>query len=159
VEELLTSSLLDGIPEYSLDAESIWVRADLTLNSLMQQCPDGWTIYGLPTFLETTVGGGVAVAAHGSTKSGGGFLESITSIEVLCDSGLVEANRSQHKELFFSTIGGLGSTGLITRVKIRLSRDLKCINLSGSKPLDEFTRKYIDQLNQNALIKENSHSL
>ena len=82
------------------------------------------SLYSLPGHLEVTIGGCVANDVHGKdTFKFGNFGENILEVEiVLANNEIVTCSNSSNKELFLSTIGGLGLTGIITKIKVNLKK-------------------------------------
>ena len=70
-----------------------------------------------------TLGGAVASDIHGKNdRRVGSFGNHVESLElVLADGSRVSSSRAQHPELFAATIGGMGLTGFIMQVTLRLS--------------------------------------
>jgi FAD/FMN-containing dehydrogenase len=69
------------------------------------------------------LGGAVASNVHGKNHHHCGSVEHFVDfLEVATPSGFVRCSRSEHPDLFRSTVGGYGLTGLITRVGLRMKR-------------------------------------
>jgi len=69
-----------------------------------------------------TVGGAVASDIHGKSDwRDGSFGNHVVAVTVVApDHGAIECSASQHPDLFAATIGGMGLTGFITSVTMRL---------------------------------------
>lgn len=71
-----------------------------------------------------TIGGGVASDIHGKNHPGAGsfghHVEALTL--ATADGRTVRCSRHERTELFAATVGGMGLTGLITEVELRLER-------------------------------------
>ncbi|MBI4814956.1 MAG: FAD-binding oxidoreductase [Deltaproteobacteria bacterium] len=82
---------------------------------------------GLPVVPGTglaTLGGCVAADIHGKNHHKCGSFEAcVESFELVSPDGIRRrCSRETESELFFATLGGMGLTGLITRVSLRLER-------------------------------------
>jgi len=119
-------------------------EAGLSLASLLEiVVPAGWFLPVTPGTQYVTLGGAVANDVHGKNHHGGGTLcHHITQFEVLRSDGQrLVCSPTQNVEMFRATIGGLGLTGLITWVEMRLKKivnafiDQEIIQFGG---IDEF---------------------
>lgn len=77
----------------------------------------------LPGTLHATLAGGIANDIHGKNnphaKSLGHHIE---WIELLINDQLIHCSRTNRSDLFYATVGGLGLTGIIIRLAIRLKK-------------------------------------
>lgn len=103
--------------------------------------PRGFFLSVTPGTKFVSLGGAVASDVHGKDHHvTGTFSSHVLFIDVLtAQQGVVRASRKENSELFFATIGGMGLTGLILRVAIKLKSipspfirqiTYKCGNLS-----------------------------
>jgi len=69
-----------------------------------------------------TVGGALACDVHGKNHHvDGSFSNHVLDFHLLTASGdVVRCSRSENPRLFWGTVGGLGLTGIVTRVRLRL---------------------------------------
>lgn len=90
-------------------------------------------LYGIPGKRNVTFGGAAASDVHGKDNLwGGSFIKNIEELTLKTSSGLIfKTSREKNKEIFYSTIGGYGLTGVILDLKI--ARD----NLAPHKFLTE----------------------
>lgn len=71
-----------------------------------------------------TVGGSVAVNCHGRDPRQGCIVDVVEEVEVLlADGRLLKASRSENADLFRATVGGYGTTGVITSISLKLVND------------------------------------
>ena len=86
--------------------------------------PRGWFLPVTPGTRFVTLGGAVAGDVHGKNHHvDGSFGRHVESFELLCPvGGRRVCSRLEHPELFAATLGGMGLTGLITRVRLRLRK-------------------------------------
>lgn len=82
----------------------------------------GWGLPVTPGTQFATVGGAVANDVHGKNHhSFGSFGNHVISLRLLrSDFGVISCSATEHPDLFFATIGGLGLTGVILDVTIAL---------------------------------------
>jgi FAD/FMN-containing dehydrogenase len=100
-------------------------EAGLSLAEILRVfVPRGWFPPVSPGTKFVTVGGCVASDVHGKNHhrdgSFGGFVGRL--VLETADGRLVECGSDRERELFLATVGGMGLTGLITEVTVRLKR-------------------------------------
>ena len=85
--------------------------------------PRGWWLPVTPGTSFATVGGSIASDVHGKNHHlVGTFGEHVKEIEIMLGNGeIVTASASQYADLFYSTCGGMGLTGVILSAKIQLA--------------------------------------
>lgn len=77
----------------------------------------------IPGTLKATVAGGIANDIHGKNNpQQGTFGEHILSLELQLGSQSYHCDRKTHADLFEATLAGLGLTGLIKRVSIKMRK-------------------------------------
>jgi len=119
-------------------------EAGVMLGDLLRWClPQGWMLPVVPGTQFITVGGAVANDIHGKNHHvAGNFGNHVLAIELLRSTGeRLLIGPDQEPELFAATVGGLGLTGLITRVRIQMVPVSNEFVLTESIPfgnLDEF---------------------
>jgi decaprenylphospho-beta-D-ribofuranose 2-oxidase len=86
--------------------------------------PRGWMAPASPGTAFATLGGGVANDVHGKNHDRmGSFGDHLAWIDLLLPSGeRVRVSETEHPELYRATIGGLGLTGFILGMGLRLMR-------------------------------------
>lgn len=110
-----------------LDSTSgrVKVGAGTRLGDLLAHLvPRGWWISGVPGFLDVTVGGIAAVDAHGKDHfKSGSFGDQIEEMELaIADGSKIRINSDDHRDLFSSTVAGMGLTGHILGLTVRLQK-------------------------------------
>ncbi len=82
----------------------------------------GWFLPVTPGTKFVSVGGMVASNVHGKNHHlDGGISNFVESFRIYCKTGKIkECSRQKNKELFYMTIGGMGLTGIILSVKLKL---------------------------------------
>lgn len=86
--------------------------------------PKGWFLPVTPGTKFITVGGAVGSDVHGKNHHvDGSFSNHIVEMDLVLASGeVVTCSPEKYPDLFEATCGGMGLTGLITRVKFRLKK-------------------------------------
>lgn len=121
----LTLSMLAMDRMLSFDTETgmLTCEAGVMLADILKTfVPRGWFPPVVPGTKHVTVGGLIAVDAHGKNHhrdgSFGSHVESLTL--VTADGNIRECSRAEHRDLFHATIGGMGLTGIILSARFRL---------------------------------------
>ncbi len=99
-------------------------QAGVTLDQVLDIIvPKGWFLPVTPGTKFITIGGAVASDVHGKNHHvDGSFSSHITAMDVLTSQGLITCSAEQEADLFWATCGGMGLTGIITRVQFRLKK-------------------------------------
>ncbi|WP_229223745.1 FAD-binding oxidoreductase [Duganella sp. sic0402] len=100
-------------------------EAGATLADLLEVLlPQGWFLPVTPGTKFVTVGGAVASDVHGKNHHVDGcFSAHVLSFELLlADGRRLHCTRDTHPELFRATCGGMGLTGILLTVTLRLRR-------------------------------------
>ncbi|MBO9731179.1 MAG: FAD-binding oxidoreductase [Chitinophaga sp.] len=111
----------------SLDTTNgiIDVQAGVTLDQILDIIvPKGWFLPVTPGTKYITVGGAVASDVHGKNHHVDGAISGhVIDMDVLTASGeTICCSANNHSDLFWATCGGMGLTGVITRVKFDLKK-------------------------------------
>ena len=79
-------------------------------------------LFGIPGRNNVTLAGAVASDVHGKDGFwGGSFIRNVNSINLILSSGrILNCSRTEHPEIFYSTVGGFGLTGYIDSVELKL---------------------------------------
>lgn len=109
------------------DANTGYVRcrAGVALADLLEVfVPRGWFLPVTPGTKFVSIGGAIASDVHGKNHHRSGcFSEYVDCFELLIgDGSIVNCSREKYAELFHATCGGMGLTGLILTVTLRLKR-------------------------------------
>ena len=94
------------------------------INVLTHSLPPGWFVPVTPGTRFVTFGGAVAADVHGKNHhSAGSFGDHVLWIDLMGPDGQVRrCSTDENPDLFTATIGGMGLTGVITRVAIQMIR-------------------------------------
>ena len=140
---LLTRGL-DRFIAFDRAAGRLSAEAGVTLDELLTfLVPQGWFVPVTPGTRFVTLGGAVANDVHGKNHHrAGSFGHHVSELELLRSDGeRIVCGPERNREWFEATVGGLGLTGLITRVTIDLSRIANAFMITEGKrfrSLDEF---------------------
>jgi FAD/FMN-containing dehydrogenase len=100
-------------------------QSGITLDQVLEVIvPAGWFLPVTPGTKFITVGGAVASDVHGKNHHVDGcFSHHVEEMDVLTGSGeRITCSPSLNADLFEATCGGMGLTGVITRIKFRLKK-------------------------------------
>lgn len=98
-------------------------QAGCTIAELLSYIvPQGWFVPVTPGTKYVTLGGAVANDVHGKNHHHvGSFGHYVKSLDLFrSDVGTVHCSTEHNSELFVSTIGGMGLTGIITKIELQL---------------------------------------
>ena len=119
------STLADRILGFNADTGDITAEAGLSLDELYRALlPRGWFTPVTPGTRFVTLGGMVAADVHGRNHHVDGcFGRHVHALRMrVADGRVVTCSRTEHADLFFATIGGMGLTGHILDVSFRMVR-------------------------------------
>lgn len=116
----------DKILSFDTEKGLLECQSGLTLDKILEVIvPKGWFLPVTPGTKFITVGGAVASDVHGKNHHvDGSFSNHILEMDVLLADGrvLTCSSSNEYSDLFWATCGGMGLTGLITRVKFDLKK-------------------------------------
>lgn len=98
-------------------------QSGITLESILDYCvPLGWFLPVTPGTKFVTIGGAVAANVHGKNHHvHGSISQYLEYVDVLCaDGDSVRCSREKNQDLFNMTCGGMGLTGVILQVSLKL---------------------------------------
>jgi decaprenylphospho-beta-D-ribofuranose 2-oxidase len=100
------------------------VGAGVSIDELLaMSIPQGWFVPVTPGTRQVSLGGAVAADVHGKNHHRDGSIgDHILELRVVTPTGAFSTSPTVHPELFWATIGGMGLTGIITQVTLRLLR-------------------------------------
>ena len=122
---VLESTRADRIRSFEPATGRLHCEAGLSLAEILRVfVPRGWFPPVTPGTKFVTVGACVACDVHGKNHHRDGSFGSFVDRVTLCtaDGRLVECGPDRERELFLATLGGMGLTGLIVDVTLRLRR-------------------------------------
>ncbi|HUM18118.1 MAG TPA: FAD-binding oxidoreductase [Candidatus Nitrosotalea sp.] len=122
---VLETTRADRIRDFDPVTGRLRCEAGLSLAEILRVfVPRGWFPPVTPGTKFVTVGACVACDVHGKNHHRDGSFGSFVDRIVLltADGRLVECGPDRERELFLATVGGMGLTGLIVEVTLRLRR-------------------------------------
>ena len=122
---ILSTLKFNKILEFDRENGYIRCESGVTLDDLLRVIvPAGWFLPVVPGTKYITVGGAVAADVHGKNHhKDGSFNKYVSSISVMGTSGqVIQCSRESNPELFHSTCGGMGLTGVILEAGIHLTK-------------------------------------
>jgi len=154
VKEMLS---FNRILEFIESSKIVIVEAGITLAKLLEWSYKKRLFFPVqPGWPRITVGGCIAASAHGKNPhKDGTFVDHVEWIELFHPTfGRKIVSRSNEAKIFEATCGGLGLTGIITKVALRL-RDLPSNSLiimpRKAETLEDALRIMKDNANQDIL--------
>jgi decaprenylphospho-beta-D-ribofuranose 2-oxidase len=115
----------DKILSFDTQAGVFECQSGITLDRVLEVIvPKGWFLPVTPGTKFITVGGAVASDVHGKNHHvDGSFSNHIIDMDVMTESGeVLTCSREKFADLFEATCGGMGLTGVITRIKFDLKK-------------------------------------
>lgn len=121
----IRTDALDHLISFDAERGLVEAEAGVCLDDLLRVVvPRGWFLPVTPGTKRVTLGGALANDVHGKNHhKAGTFGRHVERFELLrSDGSRRDCSATENPELFAATIGGLGLTGLVTRLALRLSR-------------------------------------
>jgi decaprenylphospho-beta-D-ribofuranose 2-oxidase len=153
---IIDMTALDRVHTVDVDNATVVVDAGVSLDTLMRRLlPYGLWLPVLPGTRQVTVGGAIASDIHGKNHhSQGSFGSHVVSMDLLTVKGDVRTLTPDgpESELFWATVGGMGLTGIVLNVTIRLKRVETAyfvVDNVQTKNLDELIEHFTDGSDEN----------
>lgn len=124
-DETITTLKYDKIISFDTINGIFECESGLMLDSVLEVIvPKGWFLPVTPGTKFITVGGAVGSDVHGKNHHvDGAFSNHVIDMDVmLADGTSLTCSKSSYSDLFDATCGGMGLTGIVTRVKFRLKK-------------------------------------
>ncbi|GAB4237961.1 MAG: FAD-binding oxidoreductase [Ekhidna sp.] len=122
-KKMLSTLKLNNILAFDKKNGVIHAQSGVLLEKILKLVvTHGWFLSVTPGTKFITVGGAIASNVHGKNHhKEGGFSNFVDELEIIDPKGkLVSASRDHNQDLFNTTLGGMGLTGIIISAKIRL---------------------------------------
>jgi decaprenylphospho-beta-D-ribofuranose 2-oxidase len=117
---------LAGPPQVDADTGVAVVDGGVSLDTLMRAAlPLGWWVPVLPGTRQVTIGGAIGADVHGKNHhTKGSFSNHVLWCDLVTADGSVRrlTPDGPESELFWTTVGGMGLTGVIVRAAVQLHR-------------------------------------
>ncbi|MDH4216771.1 MAG: FAD-binding oxidoreductase, partial [Gallionella sp.] len=120
---VLLTGRVNRLLEFDTENGILRAEAGATLAEVLEVIvPKGWFLPVTPGTKFVSLGGCVAADVHGKNHHhDGSFGDHVIAIElILADGSRMECSPSENSELFWATVGGMGLTGIIGEVALRL---------------------------------------
>jgi FAD/FMN-containing dehydrogenase len=120
---VVQSARLDKFLAFDPATGVLKAQAGVSLDEILRVfVPQGWFVYGTPGTKFVTLGGAVASDVHGKGHhSEGCFSQALVGFNLmLADGEIRHCSPTENAALFHATCGGMGLTGLILDVSVRL---------------------------------------
>ncbi|MEN7549610.1 FAD-binding oxidoreductase [Rapidithrix thailandica] len=123
--KMISTLNLNKILAFDRQTGLITCQAGVLLSDVIEVAvPYGFFLPVTPGTKFVTIGGAIASDVHGKNHhSEGTFGQHVTEMEVLlADGQIVTCSPSQHADLFWTTCGGMGLTGIVLKATFRLKK-------------------------------------
>ncbi len=120
---VLLTERVNRLLEFDMQKGILRAEAGMTLAEILEVIvPRGWFLPVTPGTRFVSLGGCVAADVHGKNHHhDGSFGDHVLGIElILADGSHVMCTPAEKPELFWATVGGMGLTGIIGEVKLKL---------------------------------------
>lgn len=145
---ILSSERMDKMLAFDGATGALTCQAGVSLADILEVfVPRGWFLPVTPGTKFVTVGGAIAADVHGKNHhKSGSFGDHVSTMDVmLADGSVVTCSPTSHADLFETTCGGMGLTGVILRATFNLKRIESAYirqELVPAKNLDEIMRLF-----------------
>ncbi|MGM9452492.1 FAD-binding protein [Legionella bozemanae] len=119
---IIDSERLNHFIDFDHETGIVLCQGGVSLKDLFLVHPD-FIPPVLPGTIHITVAGGIAHDVHGKNNhQAGSFGHHLVGFDLLIGSKKFHCSPNENSDLFYATIAGLGLTGVITRVALRLKK-------------------------------------
>ncbi len=145
----------NSILAFSPTTKEITVQSGIRWRDIQDYIdPHNLSVKIMQTYSNFTVGGSLSVNVHGRYVGLGPIILSVKQFRiVLADGTVLTASQSEHADIFYSAIGGMGGIGVITDVTLELADNVHVERMQ--KKMD--TAKYWEYFKNN--IRTNPDAL
>jgi len=118
---VLNNRSLGGIGAIATDGV-VTIGAGVSIDELLNvTIPLGWFIPVTPGTRQVTIGGAIAADVHGKNHHRDGSLgDHVLEMRLVTPRGILTVSPTNEPDVFWATIGGMGLTGIVTTVTMRL---------------------------------------
>jgi decaprenylphospho-beta-D-ribofuranose 2-oxidase len=120
---VLSNLELGGVGPIGADG-AVTVGAGVSIDELLAlSIPQGWFVPVTPGTRQVTLGGAIAADVHGKNHHLDGSIGNhVLEMRIITPSGAFTVSPRDDAGLFWATIGGMGLTGVVTSVTLRMMR-------------------------------------
>jgi len=114
----------DKIISFSSETGILNCQSGVKLFDIIKTFHDeGWFLNVTPGTQRATVGGCIACDSHGKNWKAGSFCNYVIGFNIMIENGkIIWCDKHNNADLFYATFGGIGLTGILIDVKIRLKK-------------------------------------
>jgi decaprenylphospho-beta-D-ribofuranose 2-oxidase len=123
--ETLSTLKYDKVLSFDTETGIFECQTGLRLDEIIKiVVPKGWFLPVTPGTKFITIGGAVGSDVHGKNHHvDGSFSNHIVDMDIVRENGtMITCSPLENRDMFEATCGGMGLTGLITRVKFQLKK-------------------------------------
>lgn len=123
--DVIDITALDRLQSFDDETGTLVAESGFTIDEMLRVfVPRGWFPPVTPGTRFVTLGGAIGADVHGKNHHVAGSIgDHVLWMEILLGDGrIVTASREENADLFIATIGGMGLTGIILTVALRLQR-------------------------------------
>ena len=115
---------LNKMLHFDLEEGVLHCQCGVTLQDISRVfIPQGWFLQVTPGTQFATVGGCVATDAHGKNWKAVSFCSFVKGLHLMLQDGsIIYCDEKNNPDMFYSTFGGMGMTGIILDVRIQLRK-------------------------------------
>ena len=124
-ERTVSTLKFDKVLSFNTNRGIFECQPGITLSQVLEiTVPQGWFLPVTPGTKLITIGGAVASNVHGKNhRAEGSFSRHIIDMDVqLASKEILTCSPAENADLFEATCGGMGLTGMVTRIKFRLKK-------------------------------------
>lgn len=124
-ENMLSTKRLNKFLNFNQENGILECEAGVLLDDILKfSVPKGWFLYVTPGTKYITVGGAIASNVHGKNHHVEGcFGDHLISFRIMTERGeIFECSEQENSELYWSTLGGMGLTGIILSAAFHLKK-------------------------------------
>jgi decaprenylphospho-beta-D-ribofuranose 2-oxidase len=144
---LILGTRLDRFVSFDPETKILVTEPGATFGDVLASfLPRGLAIPVSPGTMFATLGGALAADVHGKNHDrAGSFGDHVEWFDLLIASGeTLRCSRGENADLFFATIGGMGLTGIVRRLAVKLAPASPFVRVKESRidDLDEFFAEF-----------------
>ncbi|CAN5215847.1 FAD-binding oxidoreductase [soil metagenome] len=142
---------LNKVISLDIASQEITVESGITWAEIQKHiAPHNLSVAVMQSYNDFTVGGSLGVNVHGRDIHHGPLIETVKSFDILMANGFIKtASRTQNPDLFAGAIGGYGALGIITKVTLSLTPNIKIQRSIKQMPLEEYPQYFLETIKKN----------